>query len=196
MIIRREGATFDEKQEKVLKDIEFFSVGYTLTATRGHSSPLEQLRIIEYYAKQDGVLLKPFVRDDLYSKAVVAGNEVFLWQPTWSALLHLFHMSKGRKGKKINPPLAAECLDDYVGSAGVNMKGKIIYPSPHIAGGKSGMWPIDFSGRVTPTGGVELNSLDIVADVIHEAQLSGVPIKNITIEQGNNCVHVDLKEIA
>lgn len=196
MIIRKQGATFDEKQEKFLTDLEFFSVGYTITATRGHSSPLEQLRIIEYYAKQDGVLFKSFVRDDLYSTTVVEGKTVFLWQSTWSALLGLFHTSKGRKGKKINPPLAAECLDDYVGSAGVNMKGKIIYPSPHIAGGKSGMWPIDFSGRVIPTGGIELISLDIVADVIHEAQLSGLPIKNITIEQGNNCVHVDLKEIA
>lgn len=194
MITRKEDAAFDSWQERILALIEPFSDGYTIKATRGHSSPMEQLRIIEFYAKRDGVLLKPFEHDNLYGRVFDRNEnqEIYLWQPAWSALLNLYHITKGKKGKKINPPLAAICLRDYANSAGVNQRGKIIQPSPHIAGGKSGAWPIDFSGKILNSFGNELISLDIVADIMHEAQLSKVPITNITVEIGNNCVHIDL----
>jgi len=198
MIVRRDGAEFDTWQERVLEEIAFFTDGYTLTATRGHSSPLDQLRIIEQYARQHDVLLKPFVKDDLYTRVFDANEnaEIYLWQHSWSALLNLYHITGGEKGKKINPPLAATCLRDYVNSAGVNQRGKTIVPSPHIAGGKNGAWPIDFSGNILLADGSKMTSLDIVADIMHEAQLSGVAISNITREPGNNCVHIDLKRAA
>lgn len=198
MIARREGAVFDDYQAKVLSAIEFFTAGYTVTATRGHSDPVEQLRVIEKYARADGVLLKPFAADNVYDKVFDAdeGEEIYLWQPAWSALLNLYHETRGEKGKKINPPLLAKCLRDYVNSAGVNQRGKLIAPSPHIAGGRSGTWPIDFSGNILLADGSRMTSLDIVADIMHEAQLSGVAIANITKEVGNNCVHIDLKKEA
>lgn len=196
MIERKEGAEFDPYQEKVLESIEFFTTGYTIKATRGHSSPLDQLRIIEYYAQQDGVLLKPFVHDNLYDQVFDAdeNEKIYLWQHAWSALLNLYHITDGKKGKKINPPLLARCLRDYVNYAGVNQRGRAIPPSPHIAGGKNGTWPIDFSGKIKLADGSDMTSLDIVADILHEAQLSGVAISNITKEVGNNCVHIDLKK--
>ena len=198
MITRKDDAVFDSYQEKILEAIEFFTTGYTIKATRGHSSPLDQLRIIEYYAQQDGVLLKPFERDNLYDRVFDQNEnqEIYLWQPSWSALLNLYTITKGEKGKKINPPLAAICLREYVNSAGVDQRGKIINPSPHIAGGKSGAWPIDFSGKIKLADGSNMVSLDIVADIMHEAQLSGVAISNTTKEVGNNCVHIDLKKDA
>ena len=195
MITRKEDAVFDSYQEKILDAIEFFTTGYTITATRGHSSPLEQLRIVEFYARYDGVLLKPFVHDNLYDMAEVDGKRVYLWQPTWSMLLHLYSKTNGEKGKLINPPLAAECLDDYW-RGGVNKKGMLINPSPHISGGRSGEWPIDFSGKIKLSDGSEMVSLDIVADICHQAQLSGVAISNITKEIANNCVHIDLAKEA
>jgi len=193
MITRKEDAVFDSYQEKILEAIEFFSAGYTITATRGHSSPLEQLRIIEQYAIQDDVLLKPFKRDDVHTRIYDENEqqEIYLWQHAWSALLNLYTITKGEKGKLINPPLAAICLREYVRN-GVDMRGKIINPSPHISGGKSGAWPIDFSGKIKLSDGSKMTSLDIVADICHQAQLSGVAISNITKEIANNCVHIDL----
>ena len=178
-IVRKEDAVFDEIQEELLDDIEFFSAGYTITATRGHSDPLEQLRLIERFAREDGVLLKSFVHDNLYDKIVVDGEEVYAWVPTWRLLLDRYHATNGKQGKLINPPLAAL------------YKGRLIQPSPHIVGGKSGIWPIDFSGKVKLRDGSEIHGLDIVADILHQAQKSGVRISNITKETGNNCAHAD-----
>lgn len=178
-IVRKEGAVFDEIQEELLDEIEFFSDGYTITASRGHSDPIDQLRLIERFAREDGVLLKPFARDILYNKTVVDGEEIYLWVPTWRALLNLYHETLGKKGKLINPPLAAL------------YKGRLIQPSPHIVGGKSGIWPIDFSGRVKLRDGSKIQGLEIVIDILHQAQRSGVRISNVTKEVGNNCAHAD-----
>ena len=178
-IVRKEGAVFDEIQEELLNDIEFFSDGYTITASRGHSAPLEQLRLIERFAREDGLLLKPFVHDNLYDKQVIDGEEVYLWVPTWRALLDCYHATNGKKGKLINPPLAALYKD------------RLIKPSPHIVGGVSGVYPIDFSGKVKLRDGSKIQGLDIVVDILHQAKRSGVRISNITKEVGNNCAHAD-----
>ncbi len=50
---------------------------------------------------------------------------IFWWQRTWSKLLEMQDI--------VNPPIAAECLSNYV-DGGVNKKGVIIGISPHMKG--------------------------------------------------------------
>jgi len=169
MIRIRNGAILDQKQRAVLDRIGFYTDTLILEVTRGHSTPIEQLGTITKLAADNGVKRPEFVVGDLHTKVTIDGKELYTWQRTWSWLLHI--------GVIVNPPLIAECVEEYNGE-----KGRVINPSPHILSD-----PIDFSGG---------DDIDRVYDVLSRAKSGNVGIRNLKLERVNHCVHVDLfKEI-
>lgn len=186
MIRIKPGADLDDKQKRVIARIQPFtaSAAVTLTVTRGHDSPLGQLATIEDYARRHDCLFLEFRPGELYEKHTVwldgKQKEVYLWQQTWSMLLH--------KGVIINPPLAAECLFDYF-APGRNKKGEIILPSPHILSD-----PLDFSGRVDRHMKTERVDIALVAAILTKAKNAGAGIRAIKPEPANVCVHIDLEK--
>ncbi len=203
MIHIKPGAILDDHQKQVLLNIQPHTVGFTLLVTRGHSSPLDQLRTIEQFAHAHTCLFSEFIHDNLHDKTKVwirgEEKEVYLWQQTWSMLLHLYWMSKGLRGAKVNSPFAAECLFDYVAD-GRNKKGEIIQPSPHIKELTDPKpCPIDFSQRINGrivNGDMIGGTPDIhaVAGIMEKAKSAGAGIRNITVEPANGCVHIDIEK--
>ena len=118
MIHIRKGAHLDDKQKRVIYNINPFTIAMNIEVTRGHSTPMEQLNIIEQYAIEQNCLFSEYQPEALHDKLDMwidgALRSVYRWQQTWSMLLH--------KGVIINPPLAAECLFSYINSAGVDRK--------------------------------------------------------------------------
>lgn len=194
-------ALLDDRQKKVIFNIQEHTFGHLLYVTRGHSRPLDQLRTIEQYAHAQNCLFSEFIHDNLLDKTKIwikgIEKEVYLWQQTWAMLLHLYHTSNGKRGAKINPPFAAECLFDYVAD-GRNKIGEIISPSPHIKElDDHKPCPIDFSQRTdgrlldgVMLGGVP--NIKIVAQIMETAKAAGAGIRNITVEPANGCVHIDI----
>lgn len=183
------GAKLDDKQKRVIYRIQEHTTAsaVTLTVTRGHSSPEEQLRKIESAALDNDCLFTEFAHDDLHAKVRVwrDGRELnaYAWQQTWSALL--------LKGYIINPPLTAVCLEHYIRASGEDMYMKSMDPSPHI---KSD--PIDFSGRIDRGMPTERVSLEQVTEILLKAKDSGAGIRYIKPEPKNVCVHIDLEKEA
>ncbi len=98
--------------------------------------------------------------------------EVYGWQPAWSKLLNI--------GVIINPPLAAECLHDYH-RRGVNVRGKLIQPSPHFRG-----VAFDIGGAAN---GIA-DELQIVSTAMGE-RLPGMV--SYLAEHDNNAIHIDCR---
>ena len=186
MIYRKENAKFDPYQDEVLSAIEALFPEVSLIATRGHSTPLEQLHIIGSYAQ--AFRYPEFDPQDVYKMVDVEIDgevkHVYAWLRTWGECLH--------RGLLINPPLAAIVPFDYV-RKGVNKKGRLIKASDHIVeldlDPRVKTCPIDFSQRIGPHA-----DIDRVAAIMRKAQESGVPILSITVEHGNGCVHNTLKK--
>jgi hypothetical protein len=186
MITRKDGAVFDAYQESVLDRIEARNPEIPLLATRGHSTPQEQLHIIGAYSQ--GFQFPEFNPQDVYATCTVElfGLAVhgYCWLRTWGECL--------RRGFIINPPLQARAPFDYIRD-GVNKKGQLIHASPHIVDPDLDpsirSCPIDFSQMVGSN-----PNIDLVERIMMDAKESGIPIKNVTVEHGNGCVHIDLEK--
>jgi hypothetical protein len=185
MITKKEGAVFDGNQDEVIARIEPFTTGMDLTATRGHSSALDQLATIEKFAGEHKVHFPEFKHGVLDELIDIPGvGKVYLWQRTHSRLLVL--------GVVVNPPRPCRILENYIRPTGEKMLGKIMQASTHITGESDGMWPIDFSSRVN---GVP--NLALVNNILTRAKAAGAGIEFIRLEPGNGCAHVGtLKVIA
>jgi hypothetical protein len=186
MITKKPGAVFDPNQLAVLSHIEPFTTGMDLLATRGHSSPQEQIATIENFAQQHGCLAKfpefiPGGPVDV-KKDVPGAGLVYHWQRLWSWLLHI--------GLVVNPPENAICLFEYERPSGEQMKGKVIHSSTHIVGEENGQWPIDFSQKVNGVPNIHL-----VEQLMIKAKAAGAGIQFIKVETGNGCVHIGTLKI-
>jgi len=186
-------AILDDRQKRVIFAVQEHTVtaGVTLTVTRGHSTPVEQLKTIERYARDMNCLFSEFVPGNVHDKTTVwrGGKELqaYCWQQTWSALLF--------RGVIINPPLAAVCLEHYVNASGVDMNGQIIYPSPHIKDVNDPQpCPIDFSARVDRGTKAERVDIKLVTEILTKAKAAGAGIRFIKPEPRNVCVHCDLEK--
>lgn len=180
MITIRPGAVLDEKQQRVIYKIQQHTLGHMLTVTRGHSTPLEQLQTIADFALRHNVRFhefdaENFAPEDLHRTVEIDGQHRYCWQQTWSRLLHL--------GIVVNPPLVAECLEDYINDQGYNRKGESIQPSPHILSD-----PIDFSARIDGA-----PNMPKVIELLTTAMNNGAGIRFVKPEPKNGCVHIDLE---
>lgn len=130
-----------------------------------YRSPDEQLKLVIYYARRAGLPVD-FAQDDIL-KFTAEGNH-FVWQDTWSRLL--------ASGIIINPPVDAICLGDYISArTGENMKGKLIYASPH-----SRRRAFDIEG---------IESLQVIQEAERNQE---VGIRSYLVERKNNAIHVDV----
>jgi hypothetical protein len=169
------GVKMTPKAEKVIISLDPYFERAKLKArvTRVLSTPDDQLAIIRNF-------LKIHQLDKKYPTAMICGlmdkvANQYVWQMAWSNLLNI--------GIIINPPMAAECLMDYVRD-GVNKKGKIINQTPHVRGDC-----FDVGGR-----GGDNPTIDDELIVMRQAQKDRLPgIKFILAEHGNNCVHTDVE---
>jgi hypothetical protein len=190
----------DEWQNEVLDQCEPFIHDCTVTVTRGHSLPIDQLRIIEQYAENEHItsMLPEFRHDDLLGKVDIPGfGIVYRWQRIWSQLLYMYSTTQRKHGALINPPYQAICLTDYIRADGTNMNGQLIYPSPHIVpmdeNPKVKPCPIDVSAYAVINGHREYAIVDIEA-MFNHAKISGAKIRSIQPEPANGCVHLNLEK--
>jgi hypothetical protein len=130
----------------------------------------DQLRLIQQYAIEHGIIpggtILNFVDTEYFE-----GKQVYVWQVVWSTLLN--------HGIIINPAVSAVVLMDYWRD-GINKKGLTLPASPH-AGGKA----FDVGG-FSPN-----NTINRCYQILMNAA-SGVGIKDVLEEHGNNCCHVDV----
>jgi hypothetical protein len=180
MIKIKPNAVIDDYQQSVINDIEPHTIGHTLVVTRGHATPLSQLETIHDYAIMHNCLYPEFEAGNLYEKNIVIidglAKNVYLWQRTWSQLLNV--------GIIINPPVTAEVLSNYF-KDGVNKKGELILPSPHILSN-----PIDFSAKIDG-----IPNMKEVVSILTDAKTAGARIRVIKPEPKNGCVHIDLVNV-
>ena len=168
MIYIRPDVKRSEVTDKIFEALGPFTEGITLDITSVLREPADQLMIIAKYALANGVKFVEFSAQNVHDKTTIEGQELYLWQRTWSRLLNL--------GIIINPPLAAVALEGYTRD-GVNKKGHLIPGSPHYTGKC-----FDISGRP---------GLEKIVGVLATAKLAGVEIRGWLIERANNAVHVD-----
>jgi len=184
MVTKKEGAVFDPYQESVISMIEDMFPNIGLTATRGHSTPIEQLHIIGGYTQ--GFHYPEFDAQDVHGESDVEYEGQMIrkpkWWRTWGEGLH--------RNIIANPPLAAIVPYDYF-KDGVNQKGMLKHASDHIKpvvlDFTKDTCPIDWSQKIDGEPDIER-----VATCMKQAKISGVPIANIKVEHGNGCVHIDL----
>jgi hypothetical protein len=186
------GVELDDRQRKVIFLVQEHTLAenVTLTVTRGHSTPLQQLKIIERKAGANDCMFSEFVPGNLHDKTGVWRNgqevQVYLWQQTWSMLL--------LRGEVVNPPLAAVCLEHYIRPGDEDMHGKLMYPSPHIKDlYDPAPCPLDFSGLIDRGMGTQYKDLARVARILEKAKAADCGIRFIKIEPKNNCAHCDLE---
>jgi len=186
-------AVLDDKQRKIIAAVDphALAAGVTLTVTRGHSTPIKQLKTIETAARANECLFSEFVPGNVHDQTRIwrGGKEMqaYLWQQTWSALLI--------KGIVINPPLAAICLEHYHRPNNEDMFGQIIYPSPHIKELDNPLpCPIDFSARVDRLTRTERTDIALVTEILTKAKDAGAGIRFIKPEPKNVCVHCDTEK--
>jgi hypothetical protein len=198
MIEIRATAVIDNHQRSIIDKIEPFILPENLicSVTRGHSSPQGQLDTIIKYATQWKITYPEFkVGQAINVQAFVDGyGSIYWWQRVWSGLLQMFSDSNGKKGAKINPPISAICIANYVVD-GVSKRGQVINPSPHIkALDDPKPCPIDFSGNIHDINDPKYVHTDLnqVVKYLTNAKNAGVGIRNITVEPANNCCHIDI----
>jgi len=191
MIQIKPDALLDEHQKRVIFKIQEHTVplGITLTVTRGHSTPLEQLNTIERLARKNKCLFTDFIPGDIHTRVKVwrSGKqfEAYAWAQTLSSLLF--------KDFIINGPFQFTCLEHYIRSTGEDMFLKIINPSPHIkALDDPNPCPLDFSSKIDRDMKTERVDIHLVTDIMVKAQAAGAGIRFIKPEPRNGCVHVDL----
>lgn len=170
-LIVRPGVLLTEVIDPVIAALDPFFEGRHAYVTSGLRSKENQLEIIRQYAKLKGVAKEfpSILTATLDGKTMFEGHAVFSWAPAWSRLLE--------RGVIINPPIAAAPLFDYVRS-GVNKKGIIIMPSPHMRG-----TAFDIGGG---SDGVEDERVILALAVGHVAGLN-----RVLVERENNALHID-----
>jgi hypothetical protein len=157
----------------ILLDQYFKEADHHAKVTRVLSTPEDQIDIIRNFLKIHGL-------DKKYPSAMSChiadkAGDKYVWQMAWSNLLNI--------GIIINPPLAAECLMDYIRD-GVNKKGRIINQTPHVR-----PFCFDIGGR----GGDNPTIVDELA-ILNLAMKNKLPgLINVLAEHGNNCCHCDVK---
>ena len=137
----------------------------------------DQLRIIRGYIASKGLSNQYLdaINKGLKDKIEFNGQQVYAWQPGWSALLN--------KGVIINPPIAAICLMDYINKYGVNRKGQIIQTSVHFKG-----IAFDIGGGPDGISGTITNELSVLQKAKAD-NLKG--LKGFLPERENNALHCD-----
>lgn len=195
-ILRKEGVALNPENNKFLKlkpgvvrtydtdivimklDPYFEEKNHVAYVTSILRLPEDQLRIIQNYAKQYGVdaYYPEIINCEVYSKIIANTKEVYSWQRAWSRLLN--------KGVIINPPLEAECLQDYYKN-GINKKGQIIPPSVHFLGKAFDIGGMGGEDK-TPS-----DELEIISGAM--AQDPDLGIKDFLLERQNNCLHCNIK---
>ncbi len=179
-IIKRPWVKSSPTIEVVLDGLEPFAAeaGVKMVITSGLRDPLDQLRVISGYADEHGVMMPGFDPNDVHKRVTLPdlGKEVYAWQMTWSRLLHV--------GIIINPPLAAECLEDYIRPDGSNAKGQVIPGTPH---GSGKCFDEQADGDLRD----QVDEVVKKVEVLKAAKAAGVPIKGWKIERKNNAIHVD-----
>lgn len=140
----------------------------------GLRSEEDQLGVIHEYLINKALQGKypEAMSNDVNAKFTWEGQEVYKWQPGWSALLNA--------GIIINPPIKAICLMNYVNSAGINRKGQFIPASNHIP------------GNAFNIGGGNNGLHDEVAVVV-EAMPHIPQIVDYVVERNNNALHINCK---
>lgn len=156
----------------VALDKYFREANLTAFVTSGLRDAHDQLRIVKRYLKVKGL-------DEHYPEAMNCthpankSGKYYEWQLAWSHLLNV--------GVIINPPLAAECLMDYVRN-GKNRKGTVINQTPHA------------NGVCFDIGGAAGDDATIADElvVMRKAMKDGVKgLINILPEHNNNAIHCD-----
>lgn len=174
-LIVRPGVLLTDTIDPVIAALDPFFEGRHAYVTSGLRSKENQLDVIRMYAKLKGVA-KEFpavLTATVDAKAMYEDRSVFAWQPAWSRLLE--------RGIIINPPIAAAPLFDYV-RGGVNKKGVVIMPSPHMRG-----TAFDIGGG---SDGVEDERLIIALAV------GSVPgLVRVLVERENNAIHCDCARV-
>lgn len=147
--------------------------------TSGLRTAKDQLNIIKKKVLSNGI-------DKIYSEwntdnpsvdqsIDFLGKNYYWWQRAWSKLLSI--------GEIVNPPLPAEVLLDYFrpGST-INLKGRIIGISNHMAGNS-----FDIGGGT---------SIEKKAEKVEHAKKEGnCYIHGYLVEKVNNAIHVDCEPI-
>jgi len=156
-------------------DMYFGRAGLRQRITSIHRTPPEQLKIILLYARGHGIPTEfsPDWKDIMRVVDDPQYGKIFCWQKVWSELLS--------RGIIINPPMQARCLMDYMRN-GRNMKGSIIYTSPHVA-----TWKCFDIGGWSP----EDPTVEKEWNVVQTAIQSGVRIR-AQVERANNCIHCEV----
>lgn len=158
-------------------DIYFSSENLHARVTSGKRNPESQLRIIRT-ALVNNRLADHYQEafEDINSRTIWEGKDVYSWQPGWSKLLNI--------GFIVNPPLPAVCLMDYYrpGST-TNRKGQVINPSPHFNG-----TAFDISGGADGIG----REAAVIAKAFGEKKVRG--LRGYLLERNQNCVHVDCEK--
>jgi hypothetical protein len=179
--------------EVILRAAPIFG-DHQVIVTRGHSSPLGQLALIRKFVVECGITQFPQVINEPWNEKISPFGDtvVYPWQEAWSELLHQYSLTGGKKGRKINPPLAAVCLFDYIVGT-VNKKGTIISASPHIVpmppevDPKDKATPIDWSVWVDG-----MPRIGLMTRLSNDCLSANIGVKNITVEPANGCIHWDL----
>jgi hypothetical protein len=189
----KNGGIFDAYQRCVIDTwISPLTGDDTLTATRGHSLPIDQLHTLAGLATDNGIAFAEFNPTDVYERVniIYAGKtlEAYAWWQTWVECLY--------KRIVVNPPLAASVPFAF-GSHAAN---DIIQASPHIVllteDPHIHPCPVDWSQRINRGQANERVDLQHVADIISQAKANGAPINQIKIETVNGCVHMGLDKEA
>lgn len=157
-------------------EIYFREANLKAIVTSGLRDAHDQLRIVKKYLIAKGL-------DKQYPEAMTCkhptekAGKYYTWQLAWSHLLNV--------GVIINPPLAAECLMDYIRN-GKNKKGQVINQTPHANG-----VCFDIGGA----GGEDATIKDelVVMRTAMAAQVKG--LINILPEHNNNAIHCDCVRI-
>jgi hypothetical protein len=174
----RPGVVLTPVIEPVICALEVYFREANLKAfvTSGLRDAHDQLRIVKRYLVVKGLA-------QLYPAAMACKHPLekegkhYVWQLAWSHLLNA--------GVIINPPLAAECLMDYMRN-GKNRKGTIINQTPHANG-----VCFDIGGA----GGEDATIKDELT-VMQRAMKAGVKgLINILPEHNNNAIHCDCVRI-
>jgi hypothetical protein len=161
-------------------DKYFEKEGKVAYVTSGLRTSLDQIGIIRSYLVKKGLdkIYPNAMKCELNDKAQFGTKVVYAWQEAWSALLN--------KGIIINPPIAAECLMDYIRD-GKNKKGQIIGVSPHFSG-----IAFDIGGGADGIDGNVVSELKIIQQAVND-KMQG--LKSFLAERNNNCVHIDCIKI-
>jgi hypothetical protein len=151
--------------DKVIEKLDnyFVKAGLKRYITSVKRSPLDQIGIIEGYAKQKGLM---HITESMEGEYPFEGSQYPKWQVMWSQLLS--------KGLLINPPYPAKVLTDYYKN-GVNQKGVMKNPSGH------------FTGKCFDIGGSD--NVQKTYDIVNQAKNDGIGIVLVILERENNCVH-------